>query len=61
MWSICDMLSVIEAWQNIWKMKPHDFAGNRTYIADFELYDQRSCDPNNAAVDIYIGISRKNS
>jgi predicted transcriptional regulator YdeE len=33
-----------------------DFGGRRKYIADFEVYDDRAVDPENAAVDIYIGI-----
>lgn len=47
---------VINAWQQIWKMTASDFGGNRAYIADFELYDQRARDPSNAILDIYIGI-----
>ena len=47
---------VIGAWQQIWQMEPSDFEGKRTYIADFEIYDQRAVDPNNSEVDIYIGI-----
>ena len=30
--------------------------GERSYIADFELYDERSHDYSNAVLDIYIGI-----
>ena len=47
---------VIEAWQEIWQMQSSDFGGQRSYIADFEVYDHRCADPNNAVVDIYIGI-----
>ena len=47
---------VISAWQKIWNMKTDDFGGKRTYITDFEIYDQRSTDPNNSIIDIYIGI-----
>ncbi len=48
---------VIDAWQQIWKMSPNDLGGIRTYIADFEIYDQRAYVPNNAIVDIFIGIT----
>ena len=48
----------IDMWQNIWKMKATDFGGERAYIADFELYDERSVDHNNVTLDIYIGISK---
>lgn len=47
---------VITAWQAIWEMKPDDFGGKRRYIADFEVYDARAADPNQAVLDIYIGI-----
>ena len=47
---------VINAWQSIWKMTNEDFGGKRKYLADFEIYDKRAQEPNNAIVDIYIGI-----
>ena len=47
---------VISAWQQIWKMTSDDFEGDRAYIADFEVYDQRAIDPANTSLDIYIGI-----
>jgi len=47
---------VINAWQQIWKMSANDLGGDRSYIADFEIYDQRVADPANMSLDIYIGI-----
>lgn len=47
---------VINAWQQIWNMSVNDFGGERAYIADFEVYDQRASDPANASLDIFIGI-----
>ena len=47
---------VINAWQEIWKITANDFGGDRLYVADFELYDQRASDPANTSLDIYIGI-----
>jgi predicted transcriptional regulator YdeE len=50
---------VIDAWQDIWKMeseKSDDLVGERAYIADFEIYDERCHDLQNAIVDIYVGI-----
>jgi predicted transcriptional regulator YdeE len=49
---------VIDMWQQIWKMSPSSFGGERAYIADFEIYDERSFDPQKAVVDIYIGIKK---
>ena len=48
----------IDMWQNIWKMDSSDIGGIRSYIADFEVYDQRSQNPEHAVLDIYIGIRK---
>ena len=47
---------VIEAWQRIWRMSPEELGGKRTYTGDFELYDERAQNPEDAVVDIYIAI-----
>jgi len=48
---------VSEAWQKIWTLEDSGgLAGRRTYKADFEVYDERSRDPNDSQVDIYIGV-----
>ena len=47
---------IIQAWEKIWKMSKDDFEGERTYIADFEIFDERATDPAHASLDIYIGI-----
>lgn len=47
---------VINAWQQIWQMSASDLGGERAYVADFEVYDQRAIDPANTSLDIYIGI-----
>ena len=49
---------VIDAWQAIWQMTSDDFGGNRCYGADFEVYDARAADPQNAILDIFIGITQ---
>ena len=48
---------VIDSWIKIWQMTEKDFGSKRNYIADFEIYDQRASDINNAELDIYIGIA----
>lgn len=48
----------IDMWQNIWKKSAPDLGGERAYVADFEVYDQRSVDHNNVTLDIYIGIKK---
>ena len=47
---------VIETWRQIWAYFKTPANGERAYRADFELYDQRAADPNNAQVDIYVGV-----
>ena len=46
---------VPEAWQRIWKLEDEKKL-QRTYKTDFEIYDQRSQDPRNAQVDLYVGM-----
>ncbi len=47
---------VVETWQHIWSYFQSEENEKRAYQADFELYDQRAADPDNAQVDIYIGL-----
>lgn len=46
----------IQMWKDIWQMNPAELGGKRTYVADFEIYDERSRDHNNVILDLYIGI-----
>lgn len=46
----------IDMWQQIWQMEASGKLAKRSYIADFEVYDERSRDPKSAVLDIYIGI-----
>ena len=43
-------------WEQIWQMTPKEFGGKRCYLADYEIYDERSRDHQNIVLDIYIGI-----
>jgi predicted transcriptional regulator YdeE len=47
---------VPKLWQRIWAMPPLGLGGKRAFEADYELYDQRAKDPNNAQVDIYVSL-----
>ncbi|MCU0386960.1 MAG: effector binding domain-containing protein [Flavihumibacter sp.] len=42
---------VFEAWMDIWQ-RPL----NRTYIADFEVYDEKATNVSNAEVTIFVGV-----
>jgi predicted transcriptional regulator YdeE len=44
------------AWARIWKMTPAELGGKRAFVTDYEIYDQRSADPQNAQVEIHLGI-----
>jgi predicted transcriptional regulator YdeE len=46
----------IGMWQEIWKMKPAELGGERAYIADMEVYDERAIDPQHTILDIMIGV-----
>ncbi|MDM5157059.1 GyrI-like domain-containing protein [Bacillus sp. DX1.1] len=45
---------IIEAWQDIWNWSREN---KRAFTTDFELYDERAMDPNDAQVDIYIALA----
>lgn len=51
---------IINAWQKIWRMTPKDLGGTRVYRNDYEVFDQRAEDSNNAVIDIYVGIEAGN-
>lgn len=44
----------IAAWQAIWADR--DLKARRRYAADFEVYDDRSRNPEDAVFDIYLGL-----
>lgn len=48
----------VAMWQKIWEMAPAKLGGERAYIADFEVYDERSQDHQNVTLDIYIGLKK---
>jgi predicted transcriptional regulator YdeE len=47
---------VQEVWQRIWSMSPEELGGKRAFQTDFEVYDQRTADPENAQIDVYVGL-----
>jgi predicted transcriptional regulator YdeE len=47
---------VINAWQEIWQINDKDFEGERAYVADFEIYDERAVNPDEAVVAVFIGV-----
>jgi predicted transcriptional regulator YdeE len=47
---------VVEMWQRVWATPESALGGDRSYKADFEVYDQRAQNPADSVVDLYIGI-----
>jgi len=47
---------VPELWMRINSLPKTAVGGDRTYGADFEVYDERARDPQNLQADVYIGI-----
>ena len=48
---------IIEVWKKIWSLKPEDLNGKRrAFSNDFEVYDQRSQNPKDAQVDVFISV-----
>jgi len=47
---------IINAWQKIWQLFQNDNYGKRLYKVDFEVYDERAKNPQDAIVDLYVGV-----
>jgi predicted transcriptional regulator YdeE len=43
-------------WLKVWSAAKNTLGGDRAYVADFEVYDERAANPADAQVDVYIGI-----
>lgn len=43
-------------WMKINSLPKTAVGGDRTYHADFEIYDERAMDPQNLQMDAYVGI-----
>ncbi len=46
--------AIPEAWQSIWD--DEKLEEQRAYTFDYEVYDERAVDPNNAIVDIFLAL-----
>ncbi len=52
---------LVDMWQKIWVMTPEELGGQRTYVADFEIFNDKSLEGGNTVVDVFIGIDTKKS
>ena len=48
-----------DPWNKIMHMTSDEFGGEREFLADFEVYDERATDHTNIILDIYIGVKKK--
>ncbi len=49
---------LLKVWNTVWNISTQDLGGKRTYVTDFELYDERAKDHQNTVLDLYIAIKR---
>ena len=47
---------VPQLWQQVYRMPESDLGGVRAFAVDFEVYDQRAADPQNAQVELHLGL-----
>jgi predicted transcriptional regulator YdeE len=47
---------VPKIWQKVWSTSASEMDGERAFVADFEVYDERATDPQNAVVDVWVGM-----
>ena len=47
---------VVGTWQRIWAVPKSSPGGDRAYKSDYEVYDERAMDPENAQMDVHVGI-----
>jgi predicted transcriptional regulator YdeE len=47
---------VVEMWRRVWATPKSALGGDRTYNADFEVYDQRAQNPADSVVDLYVAV-----
>ena len=43
-------------WKRIWSFTSDELGGKRSFLTDYEIYDHRAADPNNAQVEIHLGL-----
>ncbi len=51
------LVDVLHAeWKKIWSMQPAQLGGKRAFLTDYEVYDARSANPQQAQVEIHVGL-----
>jgi predicted transcriptional regulator YdeE len=47
-----------DAWKRIWAMPADELGGRRAFLTDYEVYDGRAADPENAQVEIHLSLEQ---
>lgn len=47
---------IVNTWKEIWQMSSQEMGGERSYLTDFEIYDERAVDHQNIVLDVYVGV-----
>lgn len=47
---------VVEMWRRVWATPKSELGGDRSYKADFEVYDHRAQNPVDSVVELYVGV-----
>ncbi len=47
---------LLNVWNTVWKSSPEELGGRRTYVTDFEIYDERAADHQKIVLDLFIAI-----
>jgi predicted transcriptional regulator YdeE len=47
---------VVATWRRIWAQPKSAPGGDRAYKSDYEVYDERAMDAQNAQMDVHVGI-----
>ena len=45
-----------QMWKNAYRIPPSELGGVRAFAVDYEVYDQRAADPQNAQVELHLGV-----
>ncbi len=46
----------VGVWKQIWAFEKSATGERRAYKTDYEVHDERSSDPQNSQIDVYVGV-----
>ena len=47
---------VVETWMRIWAVTADQPGGNRSYLVDYEVYDEKIMNSDRSHVDVFVGV-----